>query len=65
MFAGTNALRRAASIISQDSSFSAGAQPTAENVLRKLEEGNARIDLQATDWVPYIVSDSDEGSFTG
>jgi hypothetical protein len=33
--------------------------------LRESEEGNATIKPQATDWAPYIVSDSDEGSFTG
>jgi hypothetical protein len=64
-FAGTNALWRAASIISQDPLFLAGTQAAAEKVLRESEEGNARIVPRATDWEPYIVSDSNEGSFTG
>jgi hypothetical protein len=53
-------LQRAASIISQDPSFSTGAEAAAENVLHESEEGNARIKPQATDWVPYIISDNDE-----
>jgi hypothetical protein len=36
-----------------------------ETVLRELEEGNARIEPQATDWASYIVSDNDKGLFTG
>jgi hypothetical protein len=64
-FARTNTLRRAASIISQDPTFSVRAQAAAENVLSEPAEGNARIEPQAANWVPYIVSDSDEGYFTG
>jgi hypothetical protein len=45
--------------------FSAGAQAAAENLLRGSEEGNVTIEPQATDWAPYIVSDSDKGYFTG
>jgi hypothetical protein len=56
-FAGANALRRAANIISHDPSFSAGAQAAAQNILRESEEGDAKSVLQTT----Y----SDAGSFTG
>jgi hypothetical protein len=56
-FAGENALRRAANIISQDPSFSAGAQAAPQNILRESEEGNARS-------VPQVAY-SDAGSFTG
>jgi hypothetical protein len=53
-FAGANALLRAANIISQDPSFSAGAQAAAQNFTK---DGNARS-------VPQAAS-SDAGSFTG
>jgi hypothetical protein len=64
-FAQTNTLRRAASIISQDPTFSAGAQAAAESVLGGAPEGNARIEPQSKDWAPYIISDRDEGYLTG
>jgi hypothetical protein len=56
-FAGTSALRRTANIISQDPSFSAGAQAAAHNILCGLEEGTARS-------VPP-VADNDATFFTG
>jgi hypothetical protein len=55
--AGSNALRRAANLISQDPSVSVGAQVAAQNILRESEEDNARI-------VPPTTYD-DEGFFTG
>jgi hypothetical protein len=56
-FASANALRRAANIISQDPSFSAGAKAAAQNILRESEEGNARS-------VPPAAY-SDTSSFNG
>jgi hypothetical protein len=56
-FAGTSALRRTANIISQDLSFSVGAQAAAHNILCGSEEGIARS-------MPP-VADNDANFFTG
>jgi hypothetical protein len=64
MFAGMNTLRRAASIISQDPTFSAGAQAVAENILCKSPDQAASFEPQPTDWTPYAISDSDKEYLT-
>jgi hypothetical protein len=74
-FARSNALRRATNRISQDPSFSVGAQAATQNILRESEEGNARMILPATygddgfltgQWTVYsgLGNDSEDESVT-
>jgi hypothetical protein len=55
-----NTLQRATSIISQDPTFSVGAQAAAKNILSESMDQAAGFEPRSTDSSSYVVSDSDE-----